>query len=300
MVNAPQQVVQPAPPQRIPTKKTSNRSLYFIGCFLIFLLMIGSAVAGAYIGSKYFPQGKEDTSEDTTDQDTDTTNGDDSDTSDDETAAEETLKVTSPVADQEVNGKIFAEGEASEDLEELTIRVYDDDWNMLGEETAALESGDSNPIRSWSIFLDVVQSPTSLTGYVRVFPRERGESSKLTQTINVRFQNLVSPGRLKLFAPLKFQVMQGQTVTFRGQMKDFLEGTMGVRLKDESGNKLFDDTISASGDNYGQYAHFEKTIEHKVNLKYHGTRGSWELFEVDVEGEAGDIILTLPVRFPED
>lgn len=292
-VQQPIQGVQP-----IQQKASSKSSLYMIGCVIVLLLMTASGIGGAFIGSKYLSKNDDGTEENGNGTSTETTTTETQ--GDGTTYTEGTIKVTSPVSTQEVNGKIFVEGEASDILEELTVRVYDDDWNKIGEKTAALESGNTNTTKPWSIFLDVTQSPTSLTGHVRVFPTERGESSKLTQTINIRFQSVVTAGRLKLFAPLTHQMMQGQAVTFRGQMKDFLEGIMGVRLKNEKGEEIFKDTITASGDNYGKYAQFEKVVEYKVNLKYHGTRGSWELFDLDIEGEAGNVVLTVPVRFPEN
>lgn len=299
MPNVQQSEAQPAPQQPIPTKKSSNRSLYFIGCFVIFMLMIASAVGGAYLGSKYFPSTTEDdTSDDTNGDDTGDENGDDTNGDDDGTYTEGSIKVTSPTSGQEVNGKIYVEGEASEILDELTVRIYDDDWNKIGEQTAALESGDSNPMRSWSIFLDVMQSPTTLTGHVRVFPTERGESSNLTQTVNVRFQGLLAAGRIKLYAPLKFQVMEGEAVSFRGQMKDFVEGNLGVRLLNEDDVEIFKETITAQTDNIGNFAQFEKTLQHRLSLENYGVRGSWELYEIDVEGQAGDVILSVQVRFP--
>lgn len=305
--NIPQQAVQPqyaqqpVPPQ---IKSKGSKSIYMIVCFVVVLLMVSSLVGGIYIGSKYLSSknGEEpNTDNGTTDDNGGDTDGDEDGTDTDGTEYDEgAIKVTSPVSNQEVNGKVFVEGDASDFLDELTVKIYDDDWNTLAEETAALESTDKNTIKAWSIFADITQSPTTLKGSVRVFPTERGESSKLTKTIAIRFQNLIAPGRLKVFSPLKSQVMEGTAVSFRGQMKDFLEGNMGVRLLDESEKQLYEDIISASSDNYDKYAQFEKSVEFKMDLSRRGTRGTWELFEVDIEGEAGDVILSIPVRFPED
>lgn len=269
-------------------RSTSNTQLYMLGCFVFGAFSLLTFLGGVFVGSRYFPQnGGNGGNGDTTQETTTIASGD----NDDE---ERYFTVTSPVEDESLNGKILVEGEATVAFEELTIKLYDDDWNVLATSYAGFTG--SIGVEDWSTYLHVVNSPRTLNGNLRVFPALDGEDSKRTQTIPVSFQQQDTPGRVILYTPLYLQTMEGENVYFKGQMKDFPEGIVGLRLLDDTERVLIEDTISATGNNMGQYAQFAKLVE-LTRIPQEGGNGNWELYEIDSEGEFTELILTIPVLF---
>ena len=177
----------------------------------------------------------------------------------------------------------------------MKIKLYDDNNTFLGESTASLGVIDEKPVHTWSVYLDIAVSPTTLGGKLRVFPTDQGESSRLTQTINVQFETLSLPDRVKMYGPLRLQLMTGKPVLFRGQMKDFSDNQMHIRLKDEVGKVFFKDIIDPNEDNIGKFAYFTKTVDYKY-VPSTSEKGTWEIYTLDAENQE-TVIFSIPVRF---
>lgn len=281
-----QQVTQPVQP--VPEKKSSSSSLYFWGCIVVVALMLLSFVGGLFVGGKYL--GSDGNGSDTTESTTSETTIDPNNNNGDE----KILTVTKPSENESVNGKLLVEGQASGSLKELIIKVYDDDWNHIGIAYAGLNTTAS--VDDWSTYVHITSSPSSLNGVVRIFPADEGEESRKLVTIPISFEEQGTPGRVRLFTPLYLQTITGETVYFKGQMRDFYDATVGIRLKDDAEKELMKDTIKASGNNTGQWAQFAKVVKIK-GLPKDGGNGVWEICEIDEEGVFGEVILTIPILF---
>lgn len=209
------------------------------------------------------------------------------------------IEITSPNGDGTVTGQFSVEGKATATLQELTIEVYDNDDVLLGTAIAGLASGDPEPIHTWVAQVDLTQSPGTLTGRILAFPLSEGSESELLTTQVIKFSEQTSAGRIRLFAPLSQQVTSSSPVTFRGEMKDFFEGVLEIRLKTSAGTTIFSDFIMAEGDNYGSFATFQKDVEFEPIPLAAGDAGTWELFETSAADGSETVLLTLPVRFVE-
>lgn len=207
----------------------------------------------------------------------------------------EFLDVISPTNNQEINGRFIVEGEATSSLEELTIELYDDNLVLIGNYAIELTSDST----SWYIYMDVTKSPTTLSGKLSVYPTDQGRSSDLLSEVAIKFETNEYSGRVKLFSPLENQILTGTEVLFRGEMKDFFEGTLSIRLKDGSGNVLYSGHITAGSENYGVFASFEETIECGEISQYPGSEGTWEIYEVSTMDGSETVLLSITVRFVE-
>ena len=212
---------------------------------------------------------------------------------------DEVINFVSPEEDSSVSGQFTVEGEATASLQEITVNIYDGNDVLIGTDTAGLASAEDNPLHSWTATIDITRSPGTLTGRIIAFPTSEGESSDLRISMNIRFSEQTSAGRIRLFAPLSNQVTNVSPVMFRGEMKDFFEGTLELRLLTPAGTELFRDFINASGDNYGQFAEFMKAIEFERIPLAAGDEGTWELFETSAADGTETVLLSLPVRFVE-
>jgi len=290
-----QPVSQPINEQTKENSKSRNKLM--IGCILIFFILI-SVIFGAIVGGKLLFD-SDDTPQP---QENGNGNGDEPppDGNGDENGDEiedKIIVITTPTKKEEVNGRILVQGQASRVFEELTIRLYDDDLNLLGQANAGLTTGQDVPIREWSTFLDITKSPTTLVGRIKIFPTGEKETSKYAKSVGVKFEQVVVPGRLQIYTPVRLQMMEGETVSFRGKMKNFYQNNMGVRLMTQQGKELLDDEIPAKGNTTDKFVTFEKIVDLKTGLDRYGKNGTWEFFEIDVEGDPGNVILSLTVRF---
>jgi hypothetical protein len=286
------------PLQQIQSQKGSKNNV-MIACIVLFFVII-SGIFGAVIGTKFFSTNEESQQpEDNTDGNGEETPPEENnrDGNGEEEPEDKIIVVTSPANKEEINGRVLVEGQASRVFEELTVRLYDDDLNLLGQAFAGLTTGQDVPIREWSTFLDITKSPTTLVGRIKIFPSGENETSKYAKSVGVKFEQTIVPGRLQVFTPIRLQLMQGETVSFRGNMKNFYENTMGVRLMSEKGKEILDDEITAKANTKDKFVTFEKIVDLRKNLDNYGINGTWEFFEIDKEGEPGNVILSLSVRF---
>lgn len=270
-----------------PTKKTSNSSLMLWGCVVVFALFGLSFVGGVFVGRNYFSKNEQQTT--TTVETTtvaDINNGD----------PNKVLVISTPSENETVNGRVLVEGRASAIFEELTIKIYDSKWNLLGTTNAGLAGEDV--IANWSVFVDIQNSPIAFDGLIRVYPTDDGEDSRRLQTTKIMFETVTEPGRLKLFSPIKLQYTTGTAVYFKGQMKDFPNDTLGIRLVNEQKGKLYEAKIQSGTSTIGQFVQFEQLVELNKNIKESTPNGWWEFYEVDENGKLTNLIMSLLIRFP--
>ncbi|NTU47065.1 hypothetical protein HGA88_05555 [Candidatus Roizmanbacteria bacterium] len=107
----------------------------------------------------------------------------------------------------------------------------------------------------------------------------------------------VQTDRIRLISPIAQQVMSGSTIIFKGQMKNFIEGGMNIRLKNERGELILTDTIQAQSDNYSQFADFQKEVNFVKIPSTAGTHGTWEIYEIAAKDGAEKVLLQIPVQF---
>jgi len=210
-------------------KKSSGPSLYLWGCIVVFALLVLSFVGGVFVGRNYF--GKKSEQPTTTVETTtisEVNNGD----------PNKVLVISKPSENETVNGRVLVSGRASAIFEELTIKIYDSKWNLLGTANAGLTSEET--IDDWEVYVDVASSPSTFDGIIRVYPTDDGEESRRLQTTTVQFESVIEPGRIKLYAPIKLQYTSGTPVYFKGQMKDFPNDILGVRLVNEEKGKVYE------------------------------------------------------------
>jgi hypothetical protein len=212
---------------------------------------------------------------------------------------QKSIEITSPSGDGTINGQVTVSGNATANLIELKVELYDNDDNLLGNAVAGLASGDSEAIHDWSVDLNILKSPATLTGRIIAYPASEDISSSLAKTQTIKFSEQTSAGRIRLFAPLSNQVTTESPVKFRGEMKDFFEGVLEVRLLTSAGTTLFQDFIMADGDNYGKFSSFSKDISFERLPLAAGDAGTWELYETSAADGTETVLLSLPVRFIE-
>lgn len=221
-------------------------------------------------------------------------------TTEETTAAAESalIELDTPTGNTTVGGRIEISGTATISLETIRIRLYDESDMLLGEADVTLSADESSQTVSWSTFLDVTESPAGKTGVLHVFPMNEGEMSELAKEVILSFPvQSQNEDRIKLEAPLNNQLLTDTKVLFRGQMKDFFEGTLGIRLKDESGAVIFSGFITADGNNYGEFAYFEKEVDIGEFPDDVGNSGTWELYETSMRDGSETIFLQVAVRF---
>src|SRR5260221_708046 len=207
-----------------------------------------------------------------------------------------TLEVMSPIDNSTVNGKIDVSGKLTSTVGKLTVTVSDDTGVMLGQSDVTVDATQKDAILDWTSSVDVVVSPQSKTGSLKISAID-SSFSYLTQTIKVNFEEQTADDRVKLTAPLVNQVMYTNDVYFVGQMQNFFEGTMGIRLKDEDNNVIYTGSINASGDNNGQYANFSQNVVVDKLASAKGTIGTWEIFETSAKDGSETVLHSFKVRF---
>ncbi len=200
------------------------------------------------------------------------------------------LNVTVPAENADVDGDVNLVGIASSDIKNITIKIFDEQDNLLGERTVEISS-------NWNAKVAITKSPSSSVGYILVYPATEDEDSDLAQRINVGFESAGTvTDRIVLETPLQNQMMTDGKVNFRGSMQNFFEATMSVRLTDNAGNELFADIIMPNGDNYEQFAEFEKEFN-VTDIPAGIKEGKWELFEVSAMDGSETVLLTVNVKF---
>ena len=205
-----------------------------------------------------------------------------------------TLTLTKPGEAATVDGKILVEGVASVSLANLTVQAFDNDGTVLGTATVELTGNANQTSVTYSVFLELEKSSVSESAYVQVYPNSEGKTSELTKTTTVLFET-VSSERVKVFAPHRNMKYTGGAVLFRGQMQDFFEGSMGLRLVGGNGGILYDTSIQAQGDNYGQFASFEQMVNPGTIPSTAGGNGKWEFYDTSMADGSVTVLVTIPV-----
>lgn len=213
-----------------------------------------------------------------------------------QTTEEQTIAITTPAAGAEVTGKVTISGTASADLGALQVVLTSTPEGGLLELASATVSLTGEGLANWSTTLVVNNSVTAELATIMVYPADADRTSALTQTVDVSFAVQVAEDRIMLYSPVKDQQLPADTVLLAGQMQDFFEATLNVRLLDEDGTELLSDIITASEDNYGQFADFEKEIDMSA-VTPKGKTGEWEFYDVSAADGSETVLLTVPVSF---
>jgi hypothetical protein len=205
------------------------------------------------------------------------------------------LEVFTPYEGQKVNGKVIVKGQATASLKQLTILVYDNNAHLVGEGSISLTSTNPLDVISFSTEITLSDTPKSQNGLVYVYPTEVGEGSELMKVVGVEFETLTSDGRIVLYGPLANQSYDGTPVLFRGKMKGFFEGVMGIRLVLSNGGTFYNSIVQANGDNYTDFVYFEKTVELGDIPIAAGSTAKWELYETSMMDGSDTVLLSIPV-----
>lgn len=282
--------------ETVPKKKSNLPKILIIGCIVLVLLGILTIIV-AFVGYKIYQDNKE---KDETVQTTSTSSSTSTSTT---TTVEDTkpkIIVTTPEINDVVNGEIYISGKATASLDELAIDIYDDEDYWIGYTYVLLEAEEENTLVDWEASLDVFDTPLTPNGTIYIYPIDSDQDSPLAKDISVKFATQEVPGRIKLYAPLENQaITYGSIYYFKGQMKDFFEATMSIRLLDEDGNIMFSDSVMADSDNYGKFASFEKGLELGEISIPAGTTGKWEIYDTSQADGSEEILLSFDVRFVE-
>lgn len=296
--------------KKMPSKKVIL-ACFIVGIIFITIIVVGLLIARNY-SSKSDAENEKEQDEEVKDsngskdkeetiEDEDTVSEEDTDTtptqSDDTQQQVLTNSIIEPTESEVINGKITIKGSVTGSLSPLDIRLYDDDDNLLGQSFIEITGSDMSIAYTWESQFFINRSPETASGSIKVFPRAEGESSSNTASVGIISEVQETPDRIKLYSPLKYQEMGDSSVLFRGEMKDFFEATMPIRLKDESGSIIFTDHINATGDNYGQFSSFSKLVDYTRIPAGAGSEGTWEIYEVSMADGSETVLLTIPVSF---
>jgi hypothetical protein len=101
--------------------------------------------------------------------------------------------------------------------------------------------------------------------------------------------------RIVLYSPKINATFNGASVTFKGKMKGFFEGVMGVRLIGGNGGTLYDGSIYATSDNYTDFSSFENIISGITIPSTSGSDAHWELYETSMKDGSKTVLITIPV-----
>lgn len=272
-----------------PEQKSSKKNGQVI--ILLGVIFLGGLVIGAVAGIVVYSQ---------------VTKGDDVDKTTEETTKKaddnsvDSISITEPTSDTAVEGRVKVIGTVTGAFSVLRANLYDKNDILLGTGTVTLNDSSEGKQNDWTLYVDVVTSPGTDKGNLVVFPDAEGESSQLAQSTGVIFPTMLDKNnRVKLYAPLDNQVLTSGSVRFRGQMKDFFEATIGLRLLDESGDVIYQTGLTALSDNYGQFADFDQVVDIGVFPVSPGETGKWELYEDSAADGTTTVLLTINVRFAQ-
>lgn len=280
--------------EETPQVKSSRPILkYLIGFFILFFIMVICSGAGIFLGSRYFSHEKTSPGSGDTEESSTTTS------SSPAVIPTTEIKVTLPELNQEVKGKISVKGEASGDFSSVIVKLYDNNNSLIGSSSQTIMREEPFSRVTWSLMLDVTKSPTSPTGKIVAYFDTVEETSSVSKKVPVKFGTEVVTNRLNLYTPLRDQMYSGEPVLFKGQMSNFFEGTMGIRLKSNTGALLFKDVITASGNNYEEFASFEKAINFGSISFTPDSTGTLEFYEESMADGSIYVLLSIPYRFPK-
>lgn len=283
----PEVVSTSTPSSVVPSKRSSRRNLWLaVGCIVAAIII---ALAGLTIMA--ILRLKNNAIGDNSQQQADDAAGI-------EQTALEKITVVTPTAGDEIDGSVTVAGIAEGEFEEVVVEIQNADGEILGKGIALLDKVEGEEETAWEIDVNIVTSPASKLGSVVVYPATVAADSPLTKKIQINFMSAEEPGRLVIHAPLSQQVTAEDSVLIRGEMQDFFEGTMGIRLVNANGGTLFEGTITAA-DNYGQFVEFEEEVDYGDIPLAAGDEGEWQFFEQSAKDGSERILVTVPVRFSE-
>lgn len=203
-------------------------------------------------------------------------------------------ELAAPADGDIVSGQIELMGHSSAGLGSLTAKAFDDNGNLLGETEVFLEAEGSNDIPYWTKTLYLSSSPETEAGVVVIYPRDN-ETSPLRQEVRVVFEVSEVSDRLRVIAPLPFQTFSGGQLTVRGQMKNFFEGLMNVRIIDNAGLTVFDQSINAEGENYSDFSDFILVADIGDLPSGINGEGVIEFYEISMADGSEIVVLAIPV-----
>ncbi len=266
-------------------KHNSKIVLYILAGLLAIVVLAIAIFVGIFIGRKYFPE-----------EGTDVQNQEDDSTENTNVETEPTISISTPDDGDDVDGDIEVRGRATASLNQLTLRVYDNDSTMLSEETVNLEAEYPSTLVEWNVSLEVSTSPNVGNGFIVIFPTEEGEDSLLAMTVDINFAAAEANERVVLLSPLENQAFSGGNLFVHGRMKNFFEGVMNIRLKSNDGTIIFEDVIHANGDNYEDYVYFEKTVDAGNLPEGIDEDGVFQVYDVSMGDGSVNVILTIPMK----
>lgn len=222
---------------------------------------------------------------------------------DDDSENEESMTITSPREDATVNGKIDFVGSYSsndEVADAIDVVAYDSEGNVLGSGFELVEESGDGVDFSGSLIITTL--PAGETGYLSFDLSNKSDDLLTSKRVNIKF-DLLSTGsvngqeRLRLSSPMEDQYIgdTDMSITLEGQMKDFFEAHMNFRIVDDSGKELYEGFVTATGDNYGQFANFKKVVEVSDLKLASDNTGKIIFYEASAKDGSETIVLELPV-----
>ncbi len=213
-----------------------------------------------------------------------------------ETNEEQVLTITSPAVQTEVTGMFNVSGTASSSIGELQVVLTSTPEGGLVELASTTVNLNGDGVVNWEVTLLVSHTVSAQLATVVVYPADADRTSPLAQTVDVAFEVQTAADRINLYSPVANQQLPTDKVLVAGQMKNFFEATMNVRLLDEDGTELLDTFITASGDNYEQFADFEKEID-LTAIAPTGNTGEWEFYQISAKDGSKEVLLVVPISF---
>lgn len=202
------------------------------------------------------------------------------------------VTIENPKENDIVNGEITIDGFATYHFSNLKIEIYDNQNNKLGSSTVSISSVSDSTI-AWQSKVDIVQSPETNVGKIVVL----SEEPEFSTSTNVNFEAYSDvPENLIVYAPIQNQLMLGNSLLVRGEVKGLFEGTLQLRLKDSAENVIYDDFFTIA-DQYNVMQEFNFSIDINDLGTAEGGNGVWEFYYLSAVDGSEVILQSIPVRF---
>lgn len=178
----------------------------------------------------------------------------------------------------------------------LNIELYDDTKHLLGAVQTILPKGAT----TWEASLTIDLAPMTPNGILAFKATNIDSVVKDVGRATVKFAVQEVADKLKVFSPLKNQIVYGDPVKFRGEMTKVFEGTLGVKLLAADGKTIIHQDVitAAGGDVYTSYVEFTKDVDYKRIPAGAGPAGKWVIFEEDMSNGSEKVLVEIPVVFP--
>jgi hypothetical protein len=202
------------------------------------------------------------------------------------------IQTIKPEEFEEISGEVEI-NLAVESISKITVKIFDDNGVEVGNFTKNdIELVDNKAVVEEII--NITKSPTVSVGYIIVYPSDENINSPISKTISVKFSKSTVANRLNVIGPIKNQLVDSTELDFVGEIKEFKNNLVGMRILDTEGTILIESQIEGLTDKTSQdYVKYTKTIEIGT---LNGTTETGNVEFYDISDTNKTSLLTIPIR----